>query len=135
MTDQQDMWFGQEVVLRHVSEGTIGRHVPGSDRVRVEMAGGRVVWRPYHEQQWVSQDDASMRPISPAQLARIAFEADRALCMVTGHHKEGRATWDTLFEGDRASWIESGPQGVSEIRSELYRAIRSVLRRLELRSG
>lgn len=128
-----DDWFAEERVLRHVTEGTIGHHVEGSDRIRVELPGGRVIWKAYHEQQWIPQNDSEMRPMSPAQIARVCFDADRALCLVSGMHKEGRLTWEAMFEADKATWIEVGPQNVSEIRLELYRAIRKALKKLEAR--
>lgn len=130
-----DPWFDEEVTLRHVTEGTIGHHVPGSDRIRIDLPNGKTIWKAYHEQQWIRQDDPAMRPMAPAQIARVCFEADRALCMVMGNHKEGRQMWEAMYEGQRASWIQSGPGEVPEIRLKLYAAIRGVLRELELRGS
>lgn len=68
--------------------------------------------------------------LSPAHVAQVCFEADKALCRALGHFDLADRKWVDLHENMRAKWIESGPLKKSPSfreRMKLYLAIRAVL--------
>jgi len=73
--------------------------------------------------QWVPE--VEHRPINKAQLAKVCFEADRALCQALGVHDPAKKEWASLTDRERIQWMEKGPRGAE--RNGLWTAIHHVL--------
>lgn len=109
--------------VRSARDGQLGYLVEtdGGLAVRLDRkAETRVV--PFVPREWLPDNEVRLQPM---QIARVAFEADRALRTVTGEY--GLADWVSLKEPARVAWLKGIPGGGSEIRQTLYRAILKVL--------
>lgn len=70
------------------------------------------------------------RPLSPAQLAMVCFEADKALCRALGLHEQTRKEWPSLTDVQRIAWMAVGPTR-HPARATLWKAINHVLEPLK----
>lgn len=73
---------------------------------------------------WV--EDVEHRPMTVAQVAQIAFDADRRLCFYIGRHEQSKKEWANLRDKEKQFWMMKGPSETP--RKELYAGIFSVLR-------
>jgi len=87
------------------------------------------------DRRWKPDRDA--RPLNMAQLAMVAFAADRELCRVLGQPRNGKETWLSLNETERADWIrglgianETESAGIGLRRAGLHELIREFLQEL-----
>lgn len=78
----------------------------------------------FNESQWVAEAD--YRPMQVAQVAQIAFEADKKLCFWLGKHEKSRKEWASLSDKQRQFWLSEGPKEVQ--RKELYEGIFGAMR-------
>ena len=74
---------------------------------------------PYRPTEWVPERDS--RPLTRQQIAQVAFEADKKLCLFLGLHKESRRQWLSMTDEDRIEWCENGP--LPDCESGLMRTI------------
>lgn len=96
----------------------------GKDMVRMDRPGVEDI-RPFKEgRDWTAKID--VRPLSPAQVALIAFQADRQLCLALGMHENIKEEWLSLSQEKRRIWIEKGPTK-NPLRKSLYQAIMGVV--------
>lgn len=72
---------------------------------------------------WVPE--VERRPINKAQLAKVCFEADRALCHALGIVDQSKKEWASLTDIERIRWMEKGPKGTE--RGAVWLAIHHVL--------
>jgi len=73
---------------------------------------------PYSPGQW---EEDTERPLAPIQVARIAYEADRALRSVEGSY--GVKEWAAILEPERIRWLGGPPKDATPARIRLYNAI------------
>lgn len=73
---------------------------------------------PFRKDEWIEETE---RPISPIQVARIAYEADRALRTILGDY--GVKEWGILPEPDRVRMLNGPPKGADPRRVTLWTAI------------
>lgn len=98
----------------------------GKDVIKLDRPGVDEI-RTYEEGEWVPR--AEVRPLQMAQLAQIAFMADKQYCLATGDYKRAKTEWLSLSQEQRRAWIEKGPQ-TDPNRKALYEAIVGALRHL-----
>lgn len=95
----------------------------GVESVKLDRPEHDIVM-PYASRAWIQVVEHRMA--SRAQLAEVAFMADRGLLRLLGMHGKARQEWVSLTEKQRAAWIEEGPSE-PPIRRFLYQAIVGVL--------
>ena len=78
---------------------------------------------PYRTDEWVLD---TKRDLTSMQIARIAYDADRALRTVFGEY--GVKEWLALREQEHQKWAGKPPIGSDETRNRLYQAIVHALR-------
>ena len=106
--------------LRASTDGQIGFVVETENgiAVRLDRRGeNRVV--PYSPQAWQVDREPDLTPL---QVARICYGADRAFRMVHGEYQV--ADWIALKDDQRLPWRKGPPDGASEARRKLYLAVR-----------
>lgn len=126
MSDQAD-WDPREDQRRWYRHGQTG------DRGYLVRRGGKPMVRldrPHQEilkrlDENFVEEDAS-RPLTPIHIARVCFEADKALCMGLGLMEPARADWSKLTDMQRQAWASKGPQKPSQ-RALLYAGIRKLM--------
>jgi hypothetical protein len=110
--------------VRSLRDGQLGYLVEtdeGALAVRLDRkAENRIV--PFVAAEWTPDRETRL---SPMQVARVAYEADRALRLVTGEY--GVPDWISLKEQTRLVWSKGLPEGANEIRAAVYRAVLKVL--------
>lgn len=99
---------GKDVIVYDRAHGTIG-----------EMT------RPISTD-WIPEPKKKL--MSDAQVSKVAFEADRALCMALGLHEQAKKEWLNLHEKERIRWQKTGPSEPPP-RVELYQKIHEALGR------
>jgi hypothetical protein len=112
--------------LRSVVDGQVGflaRDEQGNQVVRLDRPTGigaenRTV--PYKEDQWKAAPD---EPLPPMSIARICYEADKAL-----RHSRGEYTiadWQSIYDRPAGrDWMLGPPKGASDERKAFYAHIR-----------
>lgn len=114
------------VYLRNVQTGELGWLVRrgGKSVVKLDRANQEVTRR-YLQSEW--QAEAAQRPLAPIHAARIAFEADRALCRDIGLPLHAKRDWGGLRDGERQLFIKNGPKEPL-VRKQLFEAIMSAMK-------
>lgn len=115
----QREWF------THVRTGDRGYKVlrDGKDCIRLDRPNEEIV-KAFAESEWNA--DREHRPLSVAQMARLAFEADKQLCFFLRLRLKSLKEWESLSDRERMWWMERGPQDPA--RKELYESIFGGLR-------
>lgn len=113
---------GFEELVRNARTGELGWLVrrSGQSMVRLDRPNQEILSR-YVASDWLPE--APQRPLARAQLARVAFEADRELCRSLGAHAHALRTWQRMDDHARKVWTEKGPSEKSGPRVALYKAI------------
>jgi hypothetical protein len=96
----------------------------GKTYVRLDRPDEEIM-RPFVAAEWVP--DFEKQPFTETQIAQVAFEADRRLCLALGLHDKARKEWPSLSDDMRIAWLRQGP-AAPEVRAELYAAIMGALR-------
>lgn len=105
--------------VRHIMTHQLGWIVEGeTGGLAVKLDRREITIVPYSPGQW---EEDSERPIAPIQVARIAYEADRALRAVEGAY--GVKEWTAIPETERIRWLQGPPQDASPARRRLYGAV------------
>lgn len=118
------MKVGQRV--RSQNDGQIGYIVEtetGAVGVRLDRRGENRVL-PYREAEWRADVEA---PLTPLQVARICYGADRAYRMVHGEYEGQVPDWIALKDEQRHAFIKGLPPGASEGRRLLYQAVKGTV--------
>lgn len=126
MSDQAD-WDPREDQRRWY------RHSQTGDRGYLVRRGGKPMVRLDRPNQEILkrlddnfiEEDAS-RPLTPIHVARVCFEADKALCLGLGLMEPARADWSKLTDLQRQAWASKGPTKPSQ-RALLYAGIRRLM--------
>lgn len=118
---------------RHVRTGDLGYLVnrEGRDYIRMDRPGD-VVERIFRVDDWLPETER--RPLTPMAVAKVAFEADRALCVALGLHGDGGKVWANLPEMERVAWMQQGPPTRELSRLKLWRAVVGQLEELTQRA-
>lgn len=98
----------QRELVRSAATGELGWLVrrSGESMVRLDRPNQEILRR-YVSAEWLPE--VPQRPLARAQLARVAFEADRELCRSLGAYAHSMRTWQRMDEHQRKVWSEKGP--------------------------
>lgn len=120
-------WDPKEVereLVRHRVTGDLGYLVKRSGKVMVRLDRPAQEILRKHDADWIEEE--RQLPLAQIHVARVAFEADRALCAALSMHEHARKTWNQLSDPERHAWIAKGPVAPIERRA-LYRHVREAL--------
>ena len=119
-----------EVWFRHrLNSGDLGKliHRNGADFIELDRPGENL--RPYRPSEWIPEKPPSI--LYPGAPARVAFEADKALCAALNMHLVARKEWLSMSEAARIAWTKNGPKNAEppnvEIRVKMYETILALL--------
>lgn len=126
MTDKPADWDpepGEREWYRETSSGQLGYRVRrgGRDRIRLDR-GSEEILRAFTPGEWSPEKER--RPLMAFHLARVAFEADRALCSNIGLPENARKEWSSLSEDQKKAWLTVGPTK-DPMRKRLYESIQA----------
>lgn len=127
LPDNWDPRDDEKVWYRSNQTGDLGwmRRRDGKPRIKLDRPQEDFdVDVPFSKDRW--KVDNEHRPMGLAQAIRVAFDADKQLCLTLGLHDKARVDWVGLDEVARRKWMEEGPS-TPLIRRIVYRAIRSAL--------
>lgn len=116
----------ERVYYRHTQTGDLGyacQH-DGKDCIRYDRPNQMHVV-PHIEGKWDLEEQHTVIP--DISLVKIAFEADKQLCLLMGHHDLAKREWISLSDEQRNKWRQVGPTRPT-VRRRLYRVIMDVLR-------
>lgn len=99
--------------------GTVVHNDEGKPMVRLDR-GKQEILVPYLPSLW---KPAERPKLSPMQVARVCYEADRAYRLARGEY--GVAEWISLKQEKQREWLL--PPSKGDDRAKLYAAIRAVL--------
>lgn len=126
MTDHiERVWYRNE---RTGDIGYLETDGSGQDKVRLDRPNDdpEMTTFVFDPNVWVQEK--VHREYTIAQIARVAFEADRAVCFLDRQHDLAKREWASLKTEERAQWYHKGPSGA--LRQAIYTAIMGVLREL-----
>jgi len=112
--------------VRSRRDGQLGWLETRADGVRVVRLDRRdLQYAPWNPNGWQLDKPA---PMAEIQIARVVYEADRALRLALGEY--GVKDWRDMREPDRVAWIAGPPPtpATKGVRRELADAIRATLR-------
>lgn len=108
--------------LRNKQTGDLARIVIHEDKAQIKPdIPGSPVYYPINQfNNWSIELKAKKLP--PGSFARVAYEADRALCEIHPDMKK-QPEWLSLHPMDKAKWIEAKVKFKEVLRLELYNKI------------
>jgi hypothetical protein len=113
-------------LVRHRQSGDLGYLVKRSGKLMVRLdRPAQEILRKYGTDEWA--DEEQVLPLAKIHAARVAFEADKALCGALSMHQHSRKEWMKLSEQERHRWMATGPVEPLS-RTALYRAVMDVLK-------
>lgn len=118
---QERTWYRETVTGQ---SGYLVRR-EGRDMVRMDRGPDVEIVRPLNGE-W--QPEKNHKPLTPAHVGQVCFEADRCLSRFNGNANNVRRNWLDLTDKQRQMWIETGPQN-DPMRKGLYEAVRASLGR------
>ena len=115
---------GAESWYRHAQTGDRGYVVrrDGVQYIRLDRSAQEILRR--LDESWIEED--ATRPITPIHVARVCFEADKALCAALGIVDKSREDWVKLSDLQRQLWITQGPKKPHQ-RATLYATLKGHL--------
>lgn len=116
--DPPDPTPDKRVYYRHRDTGQLAYLVErgGGTRIKLDRGGPEIV-RAFHPQEW--NPERELRPLTRAQVAQVAFEADRRTCFFLGLHEDARREWHDLRDEERIRYVDQGPSS-PELRRKVY---------------
>lgn len=112
---------------RHRLTGDRGYLVERGDKTFIRLdRPAEVIERPFVIGEWI--EEFELRNFTEVQMATVAFEADKKLCLFLGLPGEASAVWLNMSEQKRISFMREGPKAPA-IRCELWESIMTVLRK------
>lgn len=113
-------------LVRSAQTGELGYLVRrgGASMVRLDNPNQEVLRR-YTQADWLPED--TQRPLAPLHAARIAFEADKALCRELGMRAHSMRDWGKLRDGERQMFTTSGPKS-PPARVTLYKSVMAAMK-------
>ena len=114
--------------FREESSGQLGWKVirEGKEMVRLDRADEEIIRRLNHS--WIPERES--RPLTKAQVAQVAFEADKKLCFFMGQPEQARKDWNNMHEAEKRRWMTTGPATKVTARVSLYMFIQESLKDL-----
>lgn len=112
-------WF------RNNASGQMGYKV-GADRIKDDRPEGAE--RRFKPEEWTAI--AEHRPLAPAHLAEICFNADANLSFYLGIRDGARKQWLDLTAEQKHRWMTEGPPTENKWRVRLYKAIQANMKGL-----
>lgn len=110
--------------VRDAATGDRGYFVFRGGRKMVKLdRASQAIERVYNEREWLP-DNAPVG-LSNTQIAQVAFEADKKLCLHLRMPVKSRREWVNMKDEQRIKWIELGPSHPE--RKKLYDAIKAAL--------
>lgn len=110
---------------RHVKTGEHGWKVYRDHRPHIKLDNASMDnCLFYREQDWIA--DTEHRPLTKFAIAKVTFEADKALCLALGLVDKSKREWLNLRDESRQNWIEHGPRGSTpedKVRHKFWRAV------------
>lgn len=108
--------------LRNKNTGDLAQVVIHNGKVQIkpDLPGSPVYYPATLYYNWIVEPKAKELP--PGSYARIAYEADRALCEIHPELKR-QPEWLSLDARAKAAWIEARVSFTNPLRLELYNAI------------
>lgn len=97
----------------------------GKPYIRLDRPA-EIIERLFVPGEWI--EEFELRNFTEVQMATVAFEADKKLCLYLGLPTESSAVWLNMPEQKRISFMREGPKAPN-IRCELWEAIMNVLRK------
>lgn len=149
MSDAEEDLFADPVTRVPVVESLASWDPPERERVYYRSSGdGQLGWlvvrdgksmikldrpmedlvRPFREADWIPEKEH--RPLTRAQCAQVAYEADLKLKLMLGMFDAKRTPWQNLHEEVRIKWAVDGPPGPPAVRRDVFRAIMGALSRV-----
>lgn len=122
MTTEEDPPEHERVYYRHQSSGQLAYQVTRlgrKDMLKYDRVNEEIIVA-YRPAEWAIERE--WRPLTKASVARIAFEADKALCFGLGLHDKAKKEWLSLDDREKQLWMESGPTK-PPIRADQYKLI------------
>jgi hypothetical protein len=115
----------ERMYFRHEKTGDLGYIVRrgGKDMIRMDRPNEELI-RPMG-QSWLPEKEA--RKMNRSQVAQVAFEADKRLCLFLGDGERARREWASLSDRERIAWMNRGPKSPLP-RLRLYRSIMTALK-------
>jgi hypothetical protein len=119
----------ERVYYRHFRDGNRGYLVErdGQQCIKLDRPNEDIV-RPFKDAEWLPEREN--RPCTKAQITKVAFEADKALCGALGMFVEAKREWLNMKEPKRIAWMAgaaSPPSELRGLRKELYQRIMALL--------
>jgi hypothetical protein len=108
--------------LRNKNTGDLARVVvhEGKVQIKPDIPGSPVYYPGAQHYNWNIESKAKKLP--PGSFARVAYEADRALCEIHPDMKK-QPEWLSLHPNKKAEFIEARMKFDNVLRQELYNAI------------
>lgn len=110
---------------RNARTGDLGYLVErdGKDVIRYDRPNEEIL-RPYRQDEWIVEREH--RKLTAAQIAHVAFEADKKLCLFIGLPNQANREWLSMKDEERIRWIKDGPSS-GLARMHLFGAIKFAL--------
>lgn len=112
--------------LRNKNTGDLAQVIVHEDKVVIkpDIPGSPVFYNAAQYYQW--NVETKPKALPPGSFARVAYEADRALCEIHPELKK-QPEWLSLNAMTKARWIEARMKLDNPIRLELYNAVMKCL--------
>lgn len=114
--------------LRHAKTGDLAKVVEhdGKMAIKPDLPGSPVYYPMSRAHEFKVEEHPKKLP--PGSYARVAYEADRALCEIHPEFKR-QIEWNSLHPQTKAAWIERRYKFDNVLRLELYNLICNFLDR------
>lgn len=91
--------------VRHRQTGDLGIVLEREGKLRVSYARAGAPPEVVYDPNIWAADEQEIRELNPGQRARVAFDADQAMCYITGQYsKRVRMGFDGLPDEERIRW-------------------------------
>lgn len=107
---------------RHRLSGNLGWMVRrgGREMIRLDRPQEEILFH-YRAADWDAEDRP--RQLGPGQAARVAFEAYKALCAITGKPNRAKMEWHSMSEQARVDFSTKGPRNPTQLEKKLWEAV------------
>ena len=109
-------------MYRHTLTGQLGELITkhGKEWIKLDRPHEEIL-RAFNDE-WVPTSNE--RSLTKQQVARVAFEADKALCRSLGDYETSRKQWERMRDEERIDWFDRGiPDSADKRRQKVYRAL------------
>lgn len=100
----------ERVFYRHRDTGELAYLVKLDGKLKLRMnRPGETILKAFSEELWV-KEEAARYDLAPMQRAKVAFAADKELCMLLGLPTLARRDWLKMRDHERIAWMSNGPE-------------------------